>query len=414
MKKNVLFVALGLITAAANAQNNKLIYVMTDAKAEGYGWNMLRTVGVNDKTTSGVLINGGDYTSPSFDAVSKKQITNYPKDAKYGAEIYKPAFGYGVAAMALDAKHSRLYYVPMRIDELRYVDLNDNKVYHVQGQSITNAGNFPADEGKVITRMTINDDGSIYALSNDASVFVKISTKKNKVTTLGSLTDDAANAAKNISIKNQATSWGGDMIADDRGNLYIVTMYKHVFKINADKLTALYIGTISNLPASFTTNGAAVLEDGKTILLSSATNTSAYYTVSIANNWAATKLDGSKAAYHGSDLASPYVLATEKAKFIEGPKDVATNVIKTIGAFPNPVPASGAFKVQIKDVPAGNYIIEVVDLNGKNFITKKIAVSGKNQLENLQFTQMANAGSYYIRLINNKKQLVGNDKLIVE
>jgi hypothetical protein len=414
MKKNVLIAALGLVSFAATAQTNKMVYVMTDVKAEGYGWNMLRTVNVNDKTTSNVLINGGDFTAASFDAVTKKQITDFPKDPRFGSDIYKPNFGYGVAAMAVDAKHNRLYFVPMRIDELRYVDLSDNKVYHLQGTGFTGVGNFPGDEGKVITRMTVSDNGDIYALSNDASQFLKISTKKNKVTVVGALTDDAANAAKNISIKNQTTSWGGDMIADDRGNLYVITMHKHVFKIDQKKLTALFIGTISNLPASFTTNGAAVLEDGKTILLSSATNVSAYYTVSIENNWEATKLEGSTAAYHGSDLATQYVLTTAKGKFIEGPKPVEFSVVKTIAAFPNPVPSTGAFRVQIKDVPAGNYIIEVTDLNGKNYITKKVAVSGKNQLENLQFSQLANAGQYYLRLVNDKKQIVGNDKLIVE
>ncbi len=54
------------------------------------------------------------------------------------------------------------------------------------------------------------------------------------------------------------TSWGGDMIADASGNLYVITAHNHVFKIDVQSRMATYISEIKELPAGFTTNGAVV------------------------------------------------------------------------------------------------------------------------------------------------------------
>ena len=170
--------------------------------------------------------------------------------------------------MAYDKKNNRLYFTPMFIDQLRYVDLKTMKVFYVTDQAFTKFGSMHNDEGKVITRMVINPDGTGYAVSNDANTFIRFTTgKKLQITQLGSLVDDPSNGG--VSIHNRCSSWGGDMIADDEGNLYILSSRNSVYKIDVETKAAKLLGYIKGLPQDFTTNGAVVTTEGK-VLVSSA------------------------------------------------------------------------------------------------------------------------------------------------
>jgi hypothetical protein len=426
MKKNVLLMASGLFVAAiCNAQQNKTMYAVTDQTKTGYGWNMLRSFDLRSNTTSNIILNGATTAELPYAASTKKPIQDF-LDANgniikfylddSGANFADP-FASGVAAIALDSKHNKLFYVPMHIDQLRYIDLADNKVYHVNDKKVTgktrNADGNNC-ECNVITRMTTGDDGYVYALSNDAKSFVKINTKNNKVTKLDALKDDATNASKGVTLADQQ-SWGGDMIATDNGEFYVISVRNRVFKINPANSIATYIKTIEGLPAQFTTNGAAVLEDGATVLLSSANYTGGYYTLDI-NNWKVSKLQSASetSTFHTSDLASCYVVKTTKTKYIDA--ITPTVVVKNdVAVFPNPaLRKTGSFSVQLKDMPVGSYTIEIADQLGKVYTNRKVNVTGKNQLENMTILSNMVAGSYLVRIMNNKKEIVGNQKLIVE
>ena len=77
--------------------------------------------------------------------------------------------------------------------------------------------------------MVIASDGYGYAMTNDATQLIRFSTgKKPAITDLGTIVDDPANKA--ISIHNSCSSFGGDMIADDNGNLYVFSARNNIFK----------------------------------------------------------------------------------------------------------------------------------------------------------------------------------------
>ena len=156
----------------------------------------------------------------AYDDATKKQLTEPLKDAQFG-NTANAAFGTGVAAIALDKKNNRLYYTPMFIDQLRYIDLKTMKVYFITDFGFTGIKTKAADQSNIVTRMTIGDDGYGYALTNDANHLLQFTTgKKTTVTDLGALVDDPGN--KTVSVHNSCNSYGGDMIADDDGNLYLV------------------------------------------------------------------------------------------------------------------------------------------------------------------------------------------------
>src|SRR5690606_40297062 len=134
----------------------------------------------------------------------------------------------------------------MFIDQLRYIDLRTMNVYYVTASDFTGMTVKSADQSNIITRMTIGDDGYGYALTNDGTNLIRFSTGKDfTVTNLGRLLDAPENNA--VSVHNSCTSYGGDMIADNDGNLYILSARNHVFKVDIETRVATHLGSVKNL-----------------------------------------------------------------------------------------------------------------------------------------------------------------------
>jgi hypothetical protein len=160
-------------------------------------WVHLRVFNM-EQGFSGSLINGMAEKQVVFDASTKKQLTDLGTN-KMGFNE-QPAFSSGVAALAFDSRHSRIYFTPMFIDQLRYIDLKTMQVYYITAP-FTGKPMKTSDQGNIITRMVIAADGYGYAMTNDGTQLIRFSTgKKTQITDLGTVVDDPAN--KNVSIHN--------------------------------------------------------------------------------------------------------------------------------------------------------------------------------------------------------------------
>src|SRR5688572_5195003 len=170
MRKNLLFISSLTFTLlnTVYGQTDRFAYVITDNVKDGINWNVLRKIDLQSNSYSDVLLNGSDASQLAFDATTKKQFTAPISDARFGT-IANAAFGTGVAAIAYDRKNSRLYYTPMLIDQLRYIDLKTMKVYFVNTPTIEGLKIKAADQSNIITRMAIGNDGNGYALTNDGN-----------------------------------------------------------------------------------------------------------------------------------------------------------------------------------------------------------------------------------------------------
>ena len=406
----VFFSAALAATANLHAQADRFAYAITDVSKDGYGWNVLRKLDLQTGQYSDVLVNGTDAKVAVYDASSKKQLAMQP-DAKWGTLLQTP-FSTGVAAAAYDKRHNRLYFTPMFADQLRYVDLKTMQVYFVTGQPFTGAGDMHNDEAKIITRMVIAPDGNGYAINNDGTSFVRFSTgKKPKIEQLGSIVDDPAN--NGVSVRNRCTSFGGDMIADDDGNFYIISARNNVFKVNADSRVATHLGTIKNLPANFTVNGAVVDGDGN-LLVSSAMDSKAYYVVN-PKDWSAAVFAGPQSVFRSSDLANSNYLSTSRNKTTE----IATitrpeeKFSKLIAVYPNPVTANRV-SVQFNKVPQGDYTVELTDAMGRSVMQKRIVINNEVQVQPLTLTEGAAKGVYLVKVYDAEKQSVFTQKVIVQ
>jgi Secretion system C-terminal sorting domain len=262
----------------------------------------------------------------------------------------------------------------------------------------------------------ITPDGTGYAVSNDAKSFIRFTTGKNlEITKLGSLVDDPSNGS--VSIYDKCSSWGGDMIADEDGGLYMLTARNSVYKINIETKTAKLLGYIKGLPAGFTTNGAVVTPDGK-ILVSSALNDSAYFLVDH-NNWTAVKYKSAAAIFKSSDLANSNYLQTKPENNIT--KIPAQEiVVKTvpdeqskITIYPNPV-SNNQFILQFGKIAAGNYNVTLTNVMGQTIMQHSVNVQADDQVETIYLKPSMARGVYLIKVAGQNKKNMISEKLVVQ
>ena len=417
MRKNLLSSPLLLGTLSFSlvtySQNDRFAFAITDLQSTGSGWNALRKLDLKSGEFTTVLLNGSDASLTAYDVSTRKAWKAMP-DVQFGDYMQAP-FSTGVAAMAYDKKNNRLYFTPMFIDQLRYVDLKSMKVFYVTDQSFTKLGSMHNDEGKIVTRMTINPDGTGYAVSNDANTFIRFTTgKKLQITQLGSLVDDPSNGG--VSIHNKCSSWGGDMIADDEGNLYILSSRNSVYKIDVESKAAKLLGYIKGLPQDFTTNGAVVTTEGK-VLVSSAVNGNAYFLVD-PKDWTATQYASKAGIFRSSDLANSNYLQTK-------PKNTTQSEIVTrkapdnfiaqskISIYPNPV-TNNQFTLQFGKIAAGNYDIELTNVTGQVVMQRAVNVQSEDQVETISIKSSFARGVYLVKVTGRNHESVLSQKLVVQ
>ncbi len=409
-----LLIGILLLSILVRAQSDRFAYAITDVKNENANWSFLRKLNLQTGEYSPVLLQGNDPSLVTYDAVSKKQITTVLTDEKYGN--LNAAFASGVAAMAFDKKNNRLYYTPMFIDQLRYIDLKTMRVYSVSSQGLTGTSKKTTDQGNVVTRMVIGSDGNGYAMTNDATHLIQFATgKKLAIRDLGALVDAPAN--KSLSVHNSCSSFGGDMIADDDGNLYIFSASNQVFKVNIETRVATVLGRIIGLPPTFTINGAAVNSNNQ-VVVASAIEATSYFAVDMATLRAVPfKISGP--VWHSSDLANSNLLNSGNRQS-PGTSDVITGVMPRnsgdgrIQIYPNPI-TDYKFVVEFSQLKVGNYMLQVTDVMGRQVHQQLVNIGAEIQTQNVNLNPRLTKGVYMLKLITERdSKAVFSTKLVVQ
>lgn len=332
--------------------------------------------------------------------------------------------GGSVACLAFDAKSNRLFYVPLQKSELRYMDLkeSDPSFTCLENQSL-NLLHGKDDVANQITRMAIGADGFGYALSNDGEHLVKFSTTGTPVIQdLGVLIDNPKNS---VMVRSSCTSWGGDMVAGADGNLYLVALHNHVFKINPSTRKTDYIGAIKNLPAEYTSNGASVDENGDLLVSCGSSygkNFAPIYKVKM------TTLEASPVNMHInnlgniSDMASSNLLfqkpATSSNEVVSAAKITAETIDASnetsISIFPNPI-RGGKFQVRTANMKEkGEYKMILLDANGKPVLEGKMNLGLKTNTNTFTFPSQYAKGVYFVQIADAFNRTIFSQQLIVE
>lgn len=408
--RRLILLSFSFTTLLASAQRSG-IFAVTDTKAGGSAWLNVREVSIEQEENR-LLIQNNDFSGTRVD-VGTQQKRSVTASALHSANDL-PLQG-GVAALAYDKVHNRIYFSTMFGGEVRYFQPGKNeKTYYQIGEiykTIPLPNNVPLsanNQGPVITRMTMGSDSYIYGLSNNGDAFFRFSTRNPKpvIENLGSLVDDPGNGA--MSIHASCSSWGGDMVGCANGELYLFSMYQHVFKINPATKIATYLGKIEGLPGDFTVNGAAVDENGG-IILSSAAHAGKVALLADPNKLVAvTQIK--ETWYNASDLASGELLFAKKnpAEFGEFNRSTQHS---GIGVFPNPV-SNGTVIVHFKEGMRGRYSLDLLDAGGNPKIQSVLTLNGEPQRFTMRTGALAE-GMYLLRVTNQQQKEVETIKVLI-
>jgi hypothetical protein len=412
MKYSILLTTTALCSVLlANAQKApQKAYAITGATKGSFVWTEVKQIDLGTGEVSQSIF---DNQQSAFTVMSARTGKSIPvKDAKGGvANATQLPFATYSAACAFDKEHNRLYYTPMFLNELRYVDLDAKTptMYYFEGESFSSATNLN-DEANHITRMAIGADGQGYGLSNDGNHLVKFTTgRKPVIADLGAIEDDGANPG--VSIHTKPASWGGDMVADALGNLYVVSASRLVFKVDISTRKATYVASINEIPSTFTTNGAAVVEDDK-LIVSSANSTEGYYEVDM-NTWKATKVANGGSVFNASDLANGN-LAFESKKVTTIPYFIRNGVVlnNKITVYPNPVVTKGSFRVAFHAI-TGRHDVQLVDISGRVVSQKMVNVVADGQVAEVPVSAKLTKGMYLVKVVGGEKKTVYADMLLI-
>ncbi len=414
--KILLTTALVAASFTSMAQTNKA-YAITGDGNNDYIWMNIRQIDLGSGQVTKTLFERSKTNFLLTDVNSKRTVNqtatangNIFTSADYPTSTY-------VAAAAYDGKSNKLFFTPMRMGELRWLDLgskSDVAQFYTLRSDLLNVN--PADEATNITRMVIGADGNGYAMSNDGNHFIMFTTgKKPVITNLGNIVDAESN--NGTSIHNKCSSWGGDMIADAFGKLHVISANHNVFEIDIKTRIATYKGAIKGLPAGYTTNAAAVNSDGD-IVVGSANKFDGYYKLTLAE-LAAVKIEGSDVKYNASDFANGNLLLQKEAdaatRFsMENAKLPTTaQAIGDSKVYPNPV-TNSSFNVLFDGRKEGNYNIILTDLAGRTMLTKSVTVGKGMQTEKVNLNANAAKGVYMVKVIDENNAVIIKEKIVVQ
>lgn len=417
MKLKLLLSAFILLSfsISAFAQDASKAFAITGSGTGDFQWMNIRQIDLSSGAVTKNIFEKGITGFQMRNVITSKivMLTSNYNGKEYTLPEYPTATM--VAAAAYDKKHNKLFFTPMFINELRWLDLSSGaeqpKFYTLQSPLLNLANS--KDEANHITRMTIGADGNGYALTNDGNHLIKFTTgKKVVITDLGALIDAPSN--NQMSVHNKCGCWGGDIVADALGNLYLFTAAKNVFKINIESRIATYLGSITGLSGLYTLNGAAVDNDDN-IIISSANTFEGFYKVNI-KDLAAVKLNTSGQVFNASDLANGNLLFASQVRNTLGAAPLIQREVignQFISIYPNPVFGS-QFKVTFDNKAIGEYNITLTDIQGKTITTKKVFIKSPGQSETVQMRTKPANGMYLIKVTNANKKSVFADKIIID
>lgn len=427
--KRILLLSLSLAAisfAQAQKKSEKTTaYAITGVQKGSSNWTEVRLV---DVTT-------GEEVQSVFQSANDAEILNARTGKAIARKVDGKAkssdkpFATNSAACAYDKKSNRLYYTPMGIAQLRYIDLKAKapKVFYFEDEAF-GVVKGRGDVGSQITRMVIASDGKGYALSNDANHLIQFATKKKQeITDLGELTDDVINARNSV---HSSSCYGGDVIADKNENIFLIGANRAVFKISLETRVATYLGQIKNLPRGYSTNGAIAQGDSK-VIVSSSNSTQGYYRFDL-NTLESEKVSNSASVFNASDLANGALAFEKKDKKKEVHKEEIKDVVvsetaterklppseeiivkNAISVYPNPV-TDGYFKLSFADQTPGRYQIQLMDIAGKIISSQAVNVNNKVQVEEFRIPQKLASGNYLVKVMNEAGSYSVVNKIVVQ
>lgn len=371
MKKHVLLSALLLTGSFLTAQEITAVVGKTKGKIQ---FEDFRTIPTDQAPGSEILLSKSDLIQFESKRLLANQICNC---------------GNYIAAMT-QSLDGQVFYLPMQGKQVVKVNANSKTGTLLD---IPNAKLSPKDQSTFHARMTTTPDGNMYALNNEGTELLRIS-PNGSIQNLGGIPAFSA-WAKQLGV--ETSIYGGDMIADAFGNIYVLAASRHVFKINPNNLRTDYIGEIKGLPEKYTVNGAAVDKNGK-VLIGTSSLEQGIYSVDMETLEATYLMNYPMAIY---DLASTNFLRQSEM-------DELVNLSSNYSLYPTIVKNS---QLNIVSHANDKTILEVSiwDLNQKKVFSNNLKLQSMGEFQ-VHLKGNLQPGIYVLKAVNQDGQEVINTK----
>lgn len=294
-----------------------------------------------------------------------------------------------VVGMTYDKKNQKMIFTGMYAPDVYTYDLATQQFQRIYASGKAHSRCALAEQ---FSRMGTASNGVSYALNNGGTMLIEIQPMNGgfAVKELGAL-----NADVNI---NQYKFYGGDLIADKTGHLYLISAQAQVVKINPKTMQATFAGSVKGLEEGFTTNGSAVLADGKVLLSNSAGK--GFYTLDF-NSLKAAKFSAnySKPIY---DLASSYLL-----------QGVESNAVSNtfVSVYPTKI-TDRNITVAVNSKMEGMGVVNIYDIAGNQLITSKMNLADIQNSKTVNLNNLS-PGNYIIKVTDFQGKELINEKFIL-
>ncbi len=403
-------IALFLLSTATAQKKNTRAFAITSEKQGGAVWTEVKLIDLESGEVVQHVVESKLNNYKVLNARSGLPIEIRDKNGTV-TDFRKMPFSGAVAALAFDKRNNRLYYTPMYVNQLRYIDLNGKEpvMYYFEDEDFAAVDDISA-EANHITRMVIGADGNGYALNNNSTHLIRFTTgRKPVIRDLGPIEDDPANGE--MSIRDRLKSWGGDMVADVSGNLYLVSANRSVFRIDINRRTATFITSLDGLPGNFTTNGAVIDGEGN-LIVSSANSIAGYYKIDM-KNWKATLIHSAGKVFNTSDLANGNLAFDKEKQDFPALMTRALVANDKIEIFPNPV-TQYQLNVSFDNRQMGLYTIQLIDISGKTAVQQEVTIGMRGQVAPVKLDQGLARGIYMVKVLNNNKKTLYAGRVFID
>lgn len=369
MKKVVLFGAVLLTGTFLSAQDIVGAVGKTKGKIQFEDFRTIQAEGASEVLLS--KVDKINFTSQSIEITKICNCGNY------------------IAAMT-QALNGDLFYLPMHGKQISKVNAGSKSGVLLD---IPNAKINPKDQATFHARMTTTPDGNMYALNNGGTELLRIS-PNGTVQNLGGIPEIAA-LAKKLGVETAV--YGGDMVADAFGNLYVLSASAHVFKINVNSLKTDYLGKINGLPEKYTVNGAAVEKDGS-VLLGTSSLEKGLYSLDIETLEATFKMNYDWAVY---DLSS--------ANFLRQAEMDQLATLKSHYSLYPTIVKNSQLNIVSRSQDKTKLEVSVWDLNQKKVYSSALNLQSMGEFQ-VQLSGNLQPGIYVLKAINHEGNEVINTK----
>ena len=365
MKKTLLLSSVLIAGTFLNAQDITAVTGLTKGKIE---FQDFRKIDLNNLNAQNVLVSKTDNISLISDNGKTCSCSKY------------------IAAMAA-SDAGDLYFIPMTQSRLMMVNSSSKNGTFTQ---IENSALDTKNQGSYFARMTAASDGFMYALNNNGTEFLRISSNGN-VQNLGAVEGFMEQMKK---LGNETLAYGGDMIADAFGNLYVISAAGNIFKMNPNNLNVSFVGKIKGLPEKYTVNGAAVDKNGNVVL--GTTSEFGFYTMDFNTLEAKFAADYDVPVY---DLSSTHFLKQDMANSLnQSGYSLYPTIVKT-----------KELNIVAKSNENNTLNISVWSLNNKKVYSNTISVTSAGDYK-INLNGALQPGIYVLKATNQNGAEVINTK----